>query len=94
MSQPRTEINRAKRQHSTGPKTEEGKQRSSVGSLRQGLTSQMVVPDGDPKIYDEHNRKAKPNPSSSNSPTALGPSSANSRKHALNPKNDFVSHTR
>jgi len=36
-------INRANAQHSTGPKTEEGKQRSSLNALRHGLTGQIVV---------------------------------------------------
>ncbi|MGA3204278.1 MAG: hypothetical protein ABSF12_17440 [Bryobacteraceae bacterium] len=44
MSTPnRVEINRANSQHSTGPKTESGKQRSSQNALRHGLTSQIVV---------------------------------------------------
>jgi hypothetical protein len=36
-------INRANAQHSTGPKTEEGKHRSSLNALRHGLTGQIVV---------------------------------------------------
>ena len=44
MSTPhRTEINRANSQHSTGPKTAAGKQRSSLNALRHGLTGQIVV---------------------------------------------------
>src|SRR5580700_7388715 len=39
----RAEINRANSQHSTGPKTEEGKRRSPLNSLRHGLTGQIVV---------------------------------------------------
>jgi hypothetical protein len=43
MSTPnRTEINRANSQHSTGPKTQAGKQRSSLNALRHGLTGQLV----------------------------------------------------
>ena len=36
-------INRENAQHSTGPKTEAGKQKSSLNALRHGLTGQTVV---------------------------------------------------
>jgi len=39
----RAEINRANAQHSIGPKTPEGKQRSSLNALRHGLTGQIIV---------------------------------------------------
>jgi uncharacterized coiled-coil protein SlyX len=39
----RTKINQANAQHSTGPKTEAGKQKSSLNALRHGLTSEVVV---------------------------------------------------
>jgi hypothetical protein len=49
------EINRANAQHSTGPKTEEGKQRSSLNALRHGLTGQIVVmPGEDMAAYHLH----------------------------------------
>src|SRR5580658_7694430 len=56
MSTPnRTEINRANAQHSTGPKTSEGKQRSSLNALRHGLTGQIVVmPNEDLNAYQLH----------------------------------------
>jgi len=56
MSTPnRIEINRANSQHSTGPKTEAGKQRSSLNALRHGLTSQIVVmPTEDLEAYQCH----------------------------------------
>src|SRR5580693_4425461 len=56
MSVPhRTEINRANSQHSTGPKTEAGKQRSSLNALRHGLTGQIVVmPTEDLQAYQSH----------------------------------------
>jgi hypothetical protein len=48
----RTAINRANAQHSTGPKTAEGKQRSSLNALRHGLTGQLVVmPNEDAEAY-------------------------------------------
>jgi hypothetical protein len=48
-------INRANAQHSTGPKTEEGKQRSSLNALRHGLTGQIVVmPGEDMAAYHLH----------------------------------------
>jgi hypothetical protein len=51
----RAEINRANSQNSTGPKTEAGKQRSSLNALRHGLTSQIVVmPTEDLLIYQRH----------------------------------------
>ncbi len=56
MSTPsRIEINRANAQHSTGPKTAEGKQRSSLNALRHGLTGQIVVmPTEDLQAYQLH----------------------------------------
>ncbi|HTB10740.1 MAG TPA: hypothetical protein VK752_04180 [Bryobacteraceae bacterium] len=51
----RTEINRANSQHSTGPKTDAGKQRSSLNALRHGLTGQTVVmPAEDLQAYQLH----------------------------------------
>jgi hypothetical protein len=56
MSSPsRIEINRANSLHSTGPKTSEGKQRSSLNALRHGLTGQLVVmPTEDLAAYQRH----------------------------------------
>jgi hypothetical protein len=56
MSTPnRAEINRANAQHSTGPKTEAGKRRSSQNALRHGFTGQLVVMhDEDFEIYQTH----------------------------------------
>jgi cysteinyl-tRNA synthetase len=51
----RAEINRANSQHSTGPQTEAGKQRSSMNALRHGLTGQTVVmPTEDLACYQSH----------------------------------------
>ena len=51
----RTEINRANAQHSTGPKTANGKKKSSLNALRHGLTSQIVVmPTEDLEAYQLH----------------------------------------
>ena len=51
----RTEINRANAQHSTGPKTPEGKRCSSLNALRHGLTGQLVVmPNEDIEAYRSH----------------------------------------
>src|SRR5579863_6043128 len=51
----RTEINRANSQHSTGPKTEAGKKKSSLNALRHGLTGQIVVmPTEDLQAYQSH----------------------------------------
>ncbi len=51
----RAEINKKNSQHSTGPKTAEGKQRSSLNALRHGLTGQIVVmPTEDMNAYQLH----------------------------------------
>ena len=51
----RAEVNKANAQHSTGPKTPEGKQRSSLNALRHGLTGQLVVtPTEDLQAYQHH----------------------------------------
>jgi hypothetical protein len=51
----RAQINRANSQHSTGPQTEAGKQRSSLNALRHGLTGQTVVmPAEDLQAYQLH----------------------------------------
>jgi hypothetical protein len=51
----RSEINRANAQHSTGPKTAEGKKQSSLNALRHGLTGQIVVmPTEDLQAYQQH----------------------------------------
>jgi hypothetical protein len=50
-------TNRANSQHSTGPKTAEGKQRSSRNALRHGLTSQIaVMPTEDLDLYESHKK--------------------------------------
>lgn len=56
MSTPhRTAINRANAQHSTGPKTEAGKKKSSLNAVRHGLTGQIVVmPNEDLEAYRIH----------------------------------------
>jgi hypothetical protein len=52
---PRTRINRANAQHSTGPRTEAGKQNSSLNALSHGLTGQIVVmPGEDLAAYQQH----------------------------------------
>jgi hypothetical protein len=51
----RAEINRANAQHSTGPKTEAGKQRSRLNALKYGFTGQLVVmPTEDLELYESH----------------------------------------
>jgi hypothetical protein len=56
MSTPnRTLINQANAQHSTGPKSAEGKKQSSLNALSHGLTSQIVVmPTEDLQAYQRH----------------------------------------
>jgi hypothetical protein len=51
----RAQINRNNSRHSTGPKTEAGKQRSSLNALRHGLTGQIIVlPAEDMEAYQRH----------------------------------------
>src|SRR6204780_3894638 len=53
----RTAINRANSRHSTGPRTDSGKQRSSLNALRHGLTAaSAVLPSEDQAAYDAHRR--------------------------------------
>jgi len=48
-------TNRANSQHSTGPRTESGKQRSSLNALSHGLTARTaVLPTEDPDTYQRH----------------------------------------
>jgi hypothetical protein len=51
----RAQINQANAQHSTGPKSVEGKRKSSLNALRHGLTGQIVVmPTEDLHAYQRH----------------------------------------
>jgi hypothetical protein len=53
--QTRPEINRQNAQASTGPKTEEGKQRSSLNATRHGFTGQTLVLSPEEKeAYESH----------------------------------------
>ena len=55
MSKNRTLINRSNAKLSTGPKSAEGKTKSSLNALRHGLTSQVVVmPTEDLILYLDH----------------------------------------
>jgi hypothetical protein len=54
----RAAINRANSQHSTGPRTEAGKQRSALNALTHGLTCRTaVLPSEDPAAYEQHRRQ-------------------------------------
>ncbi len=53
----RTAINRANSRRSTGPRTDSGKQRSSLNALRHGLTAaSAVLPSEDQAAFDAHRR--------------------------------------
>jgi hypothetical protein len=54
----RAETNRANSQHSTGPRTPAGKQRSSLNALRHGLTGHIIVlPTEDHAAYETHTQR-------------------------------------
>jgi hypothetical protein len=54
----RAAINRANSQHSTGPRSEAGKQRSARNALTHGLTCRTaVLPSEDPAAYEKHRRQ-------------------------------------
>jgi len=54
----RATTNRANAQHSTGPRTQAGKQRSSLNALRHGLTAASpVLPSEDRAAYESHRRQ-------------------------------------
>src|SRR5579864_3403405 len=53
----RAAINRANAQHSTGPRTEAGKQRTRLNALRHGLTGHTIVlPTEDHAAYQRHSQ--------------------------------------
>jgi hypothetical protein len=53
----RAAVNRSNSQDSCGPRTEPGKQRSSLNALRHGLTAaSAVLPSEDPAAHDAHRR--------------------------------------
>src|ERR1700682_6268527 len=53
----RAAINKANAQHSTGPRTAAGKQRSSLNAWRHGLTGQTIVlPTEDHSAYQRHSQ--------------------------------------
>jgi hypothetical protein len=82
----REAVNRAYSLHSTGPRTQPGKQRSSLNALRHGLTARTaVLPTEDPDAYQRHIQQflaeyAPPHPPKldwcTKSPTPLGGSTA------------------
>jgi len=54
----RADVNRANSKHSTGPRTPEGKQRSSLNALRHGLTGHTIVlPSEDMAAYQRHSQR-------------------------------------
>jgi hypothetical protein len=54
----RGDVNRSNAQHSTGPRTEAGKQRSALNALTHGLTCRTaVLPSEDPAAYEQHRRQ-------------------------------------
>jgi hypothetical protein len=57
IPEPRARANRANARLSTGPRTDSGKQRSSLNALRHGLTAaSAVLPSEDHAAFDAHRR--------------------------------------
>ncbi len=55
LSEARLNANRANAQHSTGPKSAEGKAKSSMNAVKTGLTGRTVLlPGDDAVIYQQH----------------------------------------
>jgi hypothetical protein len=54
ISDARLDANRANAQHSTGPKTEEGKAKSSMNAVKTGLTGRTVLLSTDDAIIYQH----------------------------------------
>jgi hypothetical protein len=53
VSQARLESNRANAKKSTGPRSINGKKRSSMNALKHGMTARLaLLPDEDPALYD------------------------------------------
>ena len=51
-------ANRRNSRKSTGPRTPEGKSKSSMNSVKHGLTAkQVVIPGEDPSEFDEFRRQ-------------------------------------
>ena len=59
LTENQLDANRANAQHSTGPKTAEGKKRSSLNAIRHGLNSQAVLL----PYEDASSKNNSPNPS-------------------------------
>jgi hypothetical protein len=58
LTDTRLEANRANAQHSTGPRSEAGRKRSSLNALRHGLTGQAVLlPSEDREAYSKHSQE-------------------------------------
>jgi hypothetical protein len=58
LSDKQLEANRANAQKSTGPKTEQGKRRSSLNAVRHGLAGQLVVlPEEDLAAFQQYSAK-------------------------------------
>src|SRR5713226_9105532 len=67
----RAETNRENSKKSTGPRTEAGKQRSSLNALRHGLTGHTVVLPSDDLAAHERHCKGFHDPYQPNNPTEV-----------------------
>jgi len=55
MSKAQTTANRANAQHSTGPKSDEGKAKAALNAVKTGLTGRTILlPTDDTESYKEH----------------------------------------
>jgi hypothetical protein len=80
----RAAINRANAQHSTGPRTESGKQRSSLNALRHGLTAPQ--PSSPPRTRLPLKPSAASFSPNTNPPLPRNPTRPGARRHFLAPQ--------
>jgi uncharacterized membrane protein YcjF (UPF0283 family) len=60
VSEARLRANRENAQHSTGPRTEEGKKRSALNSTRHGILAQVIhLPEEEMLVFNAFTKKIR-----------------------------------